>query len=108
MQIEKLKGKLLDAVERYRVMSFSDVSKLGEKRIFEEEGVPSSSGFYCQIEVAVLDRLVEDGVDVSHVSVVARDEANMLSAELFFCANGRVRWNGAVYRYKDGIPEIVS
>jgi hypothetical protein len=108
VQIEELKRRLLEATERYRRTSYDDISKLGERRIFEEEGTPSSGGSYCQVEIAILDRYVEDDADVLHVSIAARDEKNMLSAELFFYPNGKVRWNGAVYQYRDGVPEVLS
>jgi hypothetical protein len=106
MDLDNLKSCLLEAVKRYRAMSFDEIAALGEKRVFEERGA-TGSGFYCQIEVAILDKLIENGVDVLHVPIVARDEENLLSAELFFYANGRVRWNEGIYRYRDGVPELM-
>ena len=106
MDIEELKDRLLDATNRYRAMSFDQIVALGEKRVFEEEGEPGSNSYF-QIEIAILDKFAESGVDVMHVPIVARDEENLLSTELFFYANGRVRWNKTVYRYLDGVPEAM-
>ena len=110
METLRLKALLDDAIERYMKQPFEWFTSLGDEHSFDEIGTPSDSmeSGYCQIEVEVLDRFVENGVQVLHVPVTARDERKQLEAHLFFYADGRVRWDKTIYELRDGIPHPIN
>lgn len=106
METSRLKEILNDAIERCMKRPFDWFVALGDEHLFEEVGTPGdklNSG-YCQIEIEILDRFSENDVQVLHVPVTARDEHKQLGADLFFYADGRMRWDKTIYEFRDGIP----
>ena len=110
MQTDKIVALLRDAATRCAALSFERVESLKRERWFKEIGLPNEaqSGNYCQIETELLDCLVEDGVDVLHVSVMARDEFREYGTSMFIYKDGRFRWDKNIFEFVSGIPNLIE
>lgn len=110
MQSERIKSLLRDAVMRYTALPFERLSSLKDEPLLEEVGLPDekAESDYCQIEVCLVDRFVENGIDVLHVSIIASGGYREFGVDLFFYQNGRVRWDEKLYEFFDGIPQPVD
>lgn len=110
MNTDRLEALLRDAVTRYARLPFDRFSSLGTEHWFEETGSPTGDrdSSYCQIEVELLDRFVEGGVEVLHIPVIARDEFRELGADLFVYRDGRIRWDKRICEFVDGVPHAID
>lgn len=95
---------------RYAMLPFERFAALKPEQWIDEVGSPNErqSGNYYQVEAELLDYLVEDGVDVLHVSVVARDEYREFGTDLFIYKDGRYRWERQIFEFVNGISVVVG
>jgi hypothetical protein len=110
MQTDHMKNLLRNAVIKYIALPFEYYSSLNKKDLFEEFGLEGDrlESDYCQIEVCLLDRFMENNIEVLHVPITARDGYQEFGVDLFFYSNGRVRWDEKLYEFLDGIPYSVD
>jgi hypothetical protein len=85
------------------------VARLAEPEIidFGEPAQPEGDEYY-QVQTEILDRFAEGSANVLHIPITLRTSARMLSTELFLYSDGRVKWNGTVHEYNDGVPTPVT
>jgi len=106
MKAELLVSHLNDAVDRYSKLPFEKWGPSHGESKFEEIGTPSENhNNYCQIEVELLDRFIEDEVEALHIPIFARDEYRVFGTDLFIYEDGRIRWNKVIYEFIGGIPK---
>lgn len=110
MQTDRIKNLLHNAAIKYAEFPFEHFSNLNEKHLFEEFGLPGENpeADYCQIEICLLDRFVENGIEVLFVPITASDGYREFGVNLFFYQDGRVRWDERLYEFLDGVPYPVD
>ncbi|MEW8693411.1 MAG: hypothetical protein AB2535_20435 [Candidatus Thiodiazotropha endolucinida] len=106
MDTTQLKNILKNALEKYAKYSYQELLLIGEEHIFEEHGDPTHDiNSYWQIELDVLQKWLEDGVEVLQVPVRIRDgEGNVLGGDLYFRSDGVVEISENIYRIDKGVP----
>ena len=109
MVTDRLIAELHHAAAYLSTLPYSRIASLNGAPWFEEVGLPDESqpGNYCQTAAEVIDCFVEDGVDVLHVMLFARDEYREFVTNMFFYNNNALYWNRNIFEYINGRPELI-
>jgi hypothetical protein len=109
MDTAQLKNILKNALAKYAKYSYQQLLLIGEEHIFEEHGDPIQDiSSYWQIELDVLQKWSEEGIEVLQVPVRVRDgKGNVLGGDLYFQSDGVVEISENIYRIDKGVPKNI-
>lgn len=106
MTLGDLKTELQKVIERGSRMAFAEAKALMGKPLIEDHGDPvRDANHYFQTQIELLDSWTEEGDEILHLVVTARDLGRVIGGDVYVRKAGAAEIGDQLYEYVQGVPQ---